>query len=534
MRRARVALGLALAATLAAGCGGASADAPGRARLDAPAGGSWLEVTTGDFVLRVQATQDWAVPFATMMQETHDAFAGSVLPCGFRGERARIDVTVLSDRALYDRMFGEAVGGHFASTWRWDESAGRITLPARFESSARAVFQHELGHVLVARCFPSAPPWLHEGLASFLETATVEGGSLLVGIPPYVIEETPQGSLTTAHGVRVRAVPWRGLGDTASLRVLAPAAFYGDLSRTTGDDAERRAGRYALAWALVHLLELDDGALHHAFARFLDDLRRPGVDPERAWTTRFAGLDVDARLESHLALAESPYVAIPYRPATPSAPSVRTLGDGEAHLELARLWWISADAGADARAGAELEAALADPAARPAARLLLAERLATEGRLEDARALVRDALADDPDDPRLLARAIDLVDVARMRDPAARAELEATTGRLEARAESAYQRAMVAHGHYALGRVSRALDASARALARDRTSVPALLVRAEVLVAAQRFDAAIQVVDAALASPLLDDATVSRVRTVRATIAARALAAAGAAEAAPR
>jgi len=47
------------------------------------------------------------------------------------------------------------------------------------------LFVHELTHGAVAICFPGGRPWLHQGMASLYETARIDGGELILGMPAY-------------------------------------------------------------------------------------------------------------------------------------------------------------------------------------------------------------------------------------------------------------------------------------------------------------------------------------------------------------
>ncbi len=78
------------------------------------------------------------------------------------------------------KVFGDgarSVYGHYRSRWR--------TVLAN-SSTGNGTVIHELTHALMHADFPSAPLWLHEGLASLHEEASiqeVEGGVKIVGYP---------------------------------------------------------------------------------------------------------------------------------------------------------------------------------------------------------------------------------------------------------------------------------------------------------------------------------------------------------------
>src|SRR5262249_41886355 len=123
----------------------------------------------------------------------------------------------------------------------------------------RGVLPHELMHALVEHALPRAPDWLHEGLASYLETIDLKDGQAYVGAAP---DRGILGLLVTA-------------ADVPSARSLLAADFL-EFHGLTGKKsffwgaAPADNAHYLGAWALAAIL-LEDPRHRATFDRALQD-----------------------------------------------------------------------------------------------------------------------------------------------------------------------------------------------------------------------------------------------------------------------
>ncbi len=177
------------------------------------------------------------------------------------------------------------------------------------------LFAHELTHAAVTICFPGARPWLHEGMASFYETAQVRDGKLVLGMPAYGfvamtnVEPTRDIYSVYVNGTTVLMLPPRLVPDFDELRTMDPVAF-AFLGRSRSPSELRlTTAHYAGSWHAVHLLQFGDRTLHPRFRTYLTRLAE-GDDDDRAWDSAFYGVDVAARYRDYLLLiAEDPEAA---------------------------------------------------------------------------------------------------------------------------------------------------------------------------------------------------------------------------------
>jgi hypothetical protein len=168
--------------------------------------------------------------------------------------------------------------------------------------------QHELVHWLINHALPRVPAWLHEGLASYYQTAErdVDTGELTLG----------------ASAAQLAVSSWPPVSELIG---ADPEHFYGPAIRAN----------YSASWGLVYTLL----ATHaDAFHKLVDGLsaRQPFED---AWAS--AGLDADAldKEERELFLRDRPFarkVKAPL-PTHPDPEWERTLSPAETQVLLARL-----------------------------------------------------------------------------------------------------------------------------------------------------------------------------------------------------
>lgn len=170
---------------------------------------------------------------------------------------------------------------------------------------------HELAHVVILRTMPTTPRWLHEGLATYLETAQFKG-----------LEQVKLGT-----GIyRYQAIV---LGDRLSTSEELWA--WGQGPEPTGDAWNRL---YASGWGVVHYL------MNHDRARFnlLMQRLRQSHDPRRAFEAVFPDFDavVVPAVREHLNGGDFMSLTLTLR-APPVRGRVRELTPGEVHRARAEI-----------------------------------------------------------------------------------------------------------------------------------------------------------------------------------------------------
>jgi hypothetical protein len=423
----------------------------------------WIVVDTQHVRLRTSLSRGRAVDIAADLQRTRDLLAASVLKCAFSGDTDRFAVTVLPASEFDDIAARPNVIGEYSRlpvSWLPDYE-GQIILPDDLRRLAVQVYQHELVHHLVSACMPQAPMWLNEGLATLLETAFVEDGILNIGLPRFVIVKDPRPPTNGFYrGVAIMSV-WRDyLRPVDTLVHMSPKKFYSVESNISAVQYN-----YASAWALVNFLELGAPDLHARFAAFLGALTGDKeVDAAALFAAHLGGAELQARLDRYLSAGSFPIVKLPAVAPRRSAPVVRPLSAGEAHLHWAWLWSKAPD-GAEASAHVQehLAAARQDPAAAGAAHLLAAVLAKTNGDEDGAEREVEKGLVASPDHPGLLQAAVELK-LFRGQDPSAPA------ARLRPLAKTADQMCAVAGATLVAGDAPAAAALAHRALAMKRTA----------------------------------------------------------------
>jgi hypothetical protein len=415
-------VGAVLLLAIASAPGGCAYDAQKRAAV-------WSIAETENVLVRASVGPERAAEVAVEVQRIRDMLAGLVLRCAFEAKGEPIRVTVMSESEWNDFAPREMRGQYRSWSITWlPEFEAQIVMPDGHDRELTQLYQHELTHHLVASCFPSAPTWLNEGLAKFLETITEEDGQVLLGVPPYALlagRRLP--TVSVYRGLHIQVLSLERLPSIAHVVAMPSADFY----RRTDHDALRAVENYATSWALVHLLELGAEDLRLRFHMFLGHLRRPDADAAALFAEQFKGVDLQARLDSYLRAQTMPYEL--HRPTPPrkSTARVRPMNEGEAHLQMAWLWAgaITDDDSRD-HALAHLAAARERADSRARAHLLTAAILASSGDLERAESEVRAGLRAAPADPDLLQALVELLIVRRAdaSDAARRLQAVASSG----------------------------------------------------------------------------------------------------------
>jgi hypothetical protein len=414
----------------------------------------WLVVDTEHVRLRTTLSPRRAMRIARELQEIRDGLSGLVLRCGSSGKDDRIRVTVLPSSAFGDIAPERSDGVYREWTVPWlPDYEGQIIVPDNLGYNARQVYQHELTHRLVASCLRRPPLWLNEGLASMIETAVVEGETVTIGIPAYMIVKERQLPFARRYrGVRVVVVSRDSLPPIRRVVSLTPGAFHS--SGSLGSMVTE--GNYATAWALVHLLDLGADDLRARFLGFLEALRSGETDPEVLFAAYFGDARLQDRLNDYLSRGKFPSRRFRIPPPRYADLRARHMTAGEAHAHWAWMWLTSARNGESReRMREHLDAAKADPAARAGAHVLAAAFSRFAGDVSGAEREVNEGLRVAPDDPGLLHARVDLL-LARGADASAAA------AQLGAVARTAEQLCAVARADLVGGHPGRALAFAAR------------------------------------------------------------------------
>jgi hypothetical protein len=341
-------------------------------------------------------------------------------------------------------------------------------------SEVLETFCHELTHRFVAFHFPTAPTWVHEGLATYYQTLRIEGDKAIVGtIParhfnlgkPAKRAESQGWIASTASGTF--SLNW--LPPSQDIRSLSHRDFYAEDIADGEKAATTRQLNYVAAWAEVHPLLLGPDDLQSRFVRYLNGLAAGRTD---AWATAF-----DAASERVL---EAEYRDVVTRLSTRSgeltAPPAPTRPVQSRAMQSWELPWLRAslrhwgDAADRQQARSEIEEVVRMAPNRADGYLLRAALSALDGRDAEQRRDIDLAITHDPDDPRALgAKANLLMTDEAKKAPANRnyAEVEAVVKRLLPRAAGARQLLVLAHFEELQGHAPKAIQYAARAASQD-------------------------------------------------------------------
>jgi tetratricopeptide (TPR) repeat protein len=267
---------------------------------------------------------------------------------------------------------------------------------------------HEYAHFALNPVLPAQPPWIAEGLAELLATASVWP------------ESAALGRASDAHLrpiARAGAMPLRAL---LAVGYLSP----------TYQRAEGREAFYAQSWALVHWIVAGGHGGMTGVMTFAEAIAG-GEDPTPAFARSF-GMTVDAAeasLASYLGALPLPTVAVPLAGAAPS-PAIELSAVDAAEMD-GRLGDLLMRGGRTRDARSHFERALG--AGALSAHEAMAALLLREGRLDEARRHVEAALAADPNDARALQRRAEHLvrEVARRGDVLGEAETDRAAALLE-------------------------------------------------------------------------------------------------------
>jgi len=217
-----------VALLLAVGCGAVLHDRPG------PKHTSWHEARSPHFIVRSDLDEDDLRGKVQRLEASWDALA-TIYTAIFPGRPrpdVRLDVIYFEDCS---ELWGDriAYGGMVATLGDFSlERQALVCEPSRMIHGARQgereVITHELAHHFNLGYVPAMPLWLQEGLASYLQSAEVDGSKVRFG------------------GRNHMHQPQAGKPTVADLLAM----------KTTFD---HRSRGYGNAWAFLHLLfDVDD------------------------------------------------------------------------------------------------------------------------------------------------------------------------------------------------------------------------------------------------------------------------------------
>ena len=267
----------------------------------------WVQVETANLVIRTDLSRAKAVALATEYQRLRDAIAENEFQCAFGPKTPPLEVVIVSRNGNADLVLGRDHAGTYIGPPSYMLGLhGLAVIRARAAGSDTRVFTHEMAHQLISMCIPEVRPWLGEGVASFYETAKLQGDELLLGIRPYGFTKMPRAAdpiqVIEREGTRVEVLSMHLAPPFNELRRMSPKRFY-MLEREHSREVRReRTAHYAGAWLAVHLLQFSDPELAQSFSEYLGALAS-GEEDEQAWQGAFAGIDVESLYDRYV-LAE--------------------------------------------------------------------------------------------------------------------------------------------------------------------------------------------------------------------------------------
>lgn len=351
MARARgsVAVVLAVAAACASG--------PAAAKVKIP-DGPWTEVVTEHYDVFGNAYADHLREAAARLEQirallSEDGLAWSsergprTVVCAFR------DMASYMPNVIHEHGKRVSVIGAFR-----DRAVSPMIVVDLGAFGWETVIAHEGVHAAVARRYPNAPRWLHEGLAQTFATLRVDGGTVTLG-------PKPQRAFQLYFRSRI------------SLRdVFAPSY---------GLDESRWVPLYRWSWGFVYYVSMIRPGGAAALHRFAGDLNR-GLPVKASFEKAFGCSyeTLEEEMDTYYRKAEPKRMPLAVAPVPlPKVPPATTLSSDEALLRLSD---VMVDGFSDVlkRARAYLERYLKRHPGEPAAVADLAQIDAREGHRQAA------------------------------------------------------------------------------------------------------------------------------------------------------
>jgi tetratricopeptide (TPR) repeat protein len=347
----------------------------------------WIELTTENIQLQTDLPEDYARTFAEVYQRMRDAIAENEFPCAL--DQMHEPITVMVIDRHWRKIMGSGVSGvQGMNPVDLVDVDPFLVVRAEDEETNAPLFLHELTHWLVAICFPSAPLWLNEGLATFYETSKLDGDSLRIGFPNAMFVDGRSGYGYDSEGEVFELYSLKRAPSLETLRKLESPEFYED------------SANYLASWVAVHLMQLGDRTLEKPFARYLAALHE-GNDDETAWLKGFATIDMESRYRVHLT-DRYVWAARPIVAAEPEVKSIRSMTRSEVALLLSQFYdWEDRTGAKLARAYLRLAHHQAPNAIEPI--VYLGALAHARSKDDDAHEWFERALAIDPANPDALA-----------------------------------------------------------------------------------------------------------------------------------
>ncbi|MEM7138427.1 MAG: bacterial transcriptional activator domain-containing protein [Myxococcota bacterium] len=455
----------------------------------------WIQVDTEDLVIRTNVQPKDAVALAERYQRLRSVIAQSEFPCAFERSNAPAELVIFADQREIESLGRRYdIGFTTRAPSQKIDAKQQLVMSRRGAGSYTQLFVAELTYAAIRLCFPEAAPWFVEGMASFYETARIEGDELVIGMPRYGFVEMdgvePSGDTYNVHSHHaiVTILPKRRAPKFDELRAMDEDTFYRlRQGKRSPDDFTARTDNYAGAWLAVHMLQLGAPDLSQQFERYLGELSR-GEAEDAAWDAAFAEIDVASRYDDYLH-GDYNLTRQPIDDVQPQAPTTSPMSQVEASLLWARLFgWRNEEDAAEARAYLDY-ARGRDPTSVKA----LLDQAAFESDVGEGEALLAEALAITPDDPEVLATAVRWY--ASMGEPSdvMRGDIEGWAERLAGSAQTAFQYAALAEYDLRVaGDAARALKNIDRALVLDATRWRTYALAGEALESLGRTEDAVQ------------------------------------------
>jgi len=270
-------------------------------------GEPWYEFESPHFRLRSNADFERALRTANELEKYRRALLAAW------GEQfdppGQLDVIGLSNRDQLSEFVNTRVAAYLTLLPGGWQAVMALDYPFHSPSEAQL---HELAHHLSHYVLLRQPKWLSEGLATYLQTATVKDSPSEI-----ILGEPHRASLE-----QVRQRGWLSLQQlwTWSEDVSAPS----------------RSALYASSWLWFHYLTDE----HHA--RFVDFQNRlsSAEEPLSAWDAAFSGVSPDVLERGLREYLDEGRFAVRIIAATLEAPRVifRRMDDAEIHTTRARLY----------------------------------------------------------------------------------------------------------------------------------------------------------------------------------------------------
>ena len=210
----------------------------------------WVEVQTPHFTVRAAAEEQPARVAAARLEQVRAALLAGSWHASVEA-RGKVEVVLLDDDEVATYLPEGLAGSTVVN------SLGHVQVISGVEHdvSEVPVLKHELAHVVNAQYLLRSPLWLNEGLASYLETLTLEG------------DRATLGRARDAWAVEANRRPL----DLDGLFATGPEVY--------AANEEEKTSFYVRSWLLVHLLA---NRYRTELENYLGRLSR-AEDPRTAW-----------------------------------------------------------------------------------------------------------------------------------------------------------------------------------------------------------------------------------------------------------